>query len=110
MKRAGKRDQRVTIEQVTYANDAWGQPVSATWATFKTVWGHVITSRGREFVSSGEMDTAQRPISIIAEYTSGVTEDMRVSWDGRIYEIVGVFDRYRDNETQIDAVYTEGRN
>lgn len=105
----GPRDQRVRIEQVSLAADDWGQPTAATWSEYKTVWARVMTTRGKEFVSNGNMDTAQRRISVITEYTSGVTEKMRVVWDGRNYEIVGVSDQYRENETQIDAVYTEGR-
>lgn len=106
---AGKRNQVVTIQSKTLSTDAWGAPAEASWSTHKTVFAHVITQRGREFVSEGREDTAQHNISVIFDYVSGLNEAMRLLWNGETYEIVSVMAIRERNETQINAIWTEGR-
>lgn len=104
----GQYDQFFELQTSTDTTDDWGQPIKS-WSVTASFYGKLITERGREFVSRGEMDTSQKPISIVTHHRDDITPDLRIVWQGEVYEIVGVVPNYRINETQINAVWTEGR-
>ena len=86
--RAGKLNQRVTLQQATVTQDAAGELVPA-WADFATVWASVVDISGREYVAAAAVqNTAQTKITI--RYLVGITPAMRAVHGSDIYNIEAV--------------------
>ncbi len=86
--RAGKLDQRLTIQTKTATRDAMGQPVE-TWADTKTVWGEAITGGGGEFYAAQKL-FAETKVVFRVRYDSSITTTQRIEWLGRYYQILSV--------------------
>lgn len=90
--RAGQLRQRVTIQQGTAAKDEYGEDI-LTWSTFATVWARVEPLKGDEFLAARQAAAvAMLDTRITIRYVSGVTPEMRVSYDGNLYNIEAVID------------------
>lgn len=85
---AGKLRERVTIQRATPSVDTgWGS--SASWADVATVSAAVLPVDASEpFTQQGVVTRAGFTVSI--RYRADVTSKDRLSWRGRILEIVGV--------------------
>ena len=79
---------RVTIEQKTAGADAWGQPVE-TWETVAIVPAEVWPLSGREFVAA-QAEQAGVTTRITIRYQAGIEPAMRVTHDGKTYNIKAV--------------------
>ena len=89
---AGRRDLRVTIEQLTPSTGSTGYPIE-TWTTLTTVW------MGREDLLAGERFTANQETAFKdtrweMEYLADMDPDVldvpkvrRLNHEGRIYNI-----------------------
>lgn len=93
--RAGRLNQRITIERVTETRGASGG-ITRAWATFATVWGRVMPLRGREFYAAQAVQ-AETDVKVEIRTLEGITEKMRAVVAGQVYDIraVLVLDRYR---------------
>lgn len=97
---AGIFRHRITILEKTVTRDGYGAEI-VTWTTQGTYWASVEPIRGREFV---EMKQAQAEVShrIRMRVATGIKPEMRVSFDGREFEIDSVINvRERDRELQL---------
>lgn len=86
--RAGRLNKRVAIQEVTRTSDGGGG-VTEAWATITngTVWARVSPLEGTErFQAQQVQGTLTHEIEI--RYRSGITTDMRVSYDSRFFYIV----------------------
>lgn len=83
---AGKRDQRITLQQRTATVDALGQGVE-TWTDVATVWASAQPLRGREFFAAGAMQS-QADVRFGMLYRAGITGAMRVLWRGVPHALV----------------------
>jgi SPP1 family predicted phage head-tail adaptor len=83
---AGELDRRITIEQPTFSQGSLGGK-QQTWSTFATVWARYTPGAGREFFINNEM-TAQNVATFRVRYLSGLTNAMRISFDGQYWDIV----------------------
>lgn len=101
---AGRLRHRVTIQNATLAQDAYGEPIK-TWGTYATVWASVEQLDGREYWTAQQ---AQSDVNtrIRIRLRDGVTPLMRVSWDSRIFEIQTVI-RDATNKRQMDLMCRE---
>ena len=88
--RAGRLDQRVTLEQLVTIGDSWGGTVEA-WAPLMTVWAAVEPLVGREYLAA---QAAQSEVTarVTMRYRTGITAQDRVIHDGKTYGIVSVID------------------
>ena len=87
---AGQLRQRVTIQKDTPTQDVYGQPV-ASWGTHLTRWASVEPLTGREAFTAAQMQsTVTTRIRVRWSSGHGITPKMRVSWDGRLFEIDSV--------------------
>ena len=88
--KAGELDRRLTIEQYTEAQDAYGEAIK-TWAVLDTVWAQVLPLRGSErYVAqqvSGEAETRFR-----IRYRTDVTDKMRLYCENVYYNITAVLE------------------
>ena len=100
--RSGRLRHRVTIQQLGMTAATWG--AAETWSTYKTCWAAIEPLRARE-MEQAERFSSEVSATIVIRYDSGVTAAMRVSWEGRIFRIVGVVDPdYRHRELQLYVV------
>lgn len=101
--RAGKLDRRITLQQASEASrDAMNAPVY-TWSTFATVWAQLIFNRGDERFAAHEVAGAS-VVTFKIRYRSGVTDKLRISYDGKIYDIRDVRELGRQDGLELDAV------
>ena len=105
MPRSGILRHKVTIQTATVAQDAMGQP-KRTWATYGYWHCNITPLRGREFVDSNSLQDEQT-YKFQGRYVSGLTPQMRISWNSKIFEIKSVVNvNERDRMTEVMA--TEG--
>ena len=79
---------RVTIEQKTAGEDAWGQPVEA-WETVAIVPAEVWPLSGREYIAA-QAEQAGVTTKITIRYQAGIEPAMRITHDGKTYNIRAV--------------------
>lgn len=81
---------RITIQELREGQDEAGQPVQE-WQDVATVWGAVEPLRGREYFAAAQVQ-AEVTTRIRIRYSKGIKPDMRVLYDGRLYNINAVID------------------
>ena len=86
--RAGKLDQRVTIQTKTITRDDYGDPVE-TWADTKTIWAEAITGGGGEFYAAQKL-YAETKVVFRVRYDSSFVVTQRVKWLSRYYQIISI--------------------
>lgn len=84
----GARDRKITILREVITINSMNEEV-ATWETFASPWAKVTEDRGFESYKA-EQVTASRNTIFDIRYLSGVTEEMKISYDQRTYNIVSV--------------------
>jgi SPP1 family predicted phage head-tail adaptor len=98
--RAGRLRQRVTVQEKSVTKNAYGEEI-ITWEDYHTAWAAVEPVRGQEFY---EMEMAGADVStrIVLRWPGdglSITPAMRVSYDGRYYDIetvIHVDERHRE--------------
>lgn len=88
--RAGDLDRRVTIQQRTDTQDSYGEPIAA-WADLAEVWAQVTPVRGVERLTAEQL-TSDVTTRFRIRYRAGITEQMRLSYEGRVYQIHAVLE------------------
>lgn len=101
----GKYNERITIETPTHTQDEIGGTVS-TWTTFAERWAKVVHEMGSEFFANAQ-DTPTRRLMFVIRNLTGLTEDMRVVYDGRAYQIHQIRPVKKSHEHEIRAVWTD---
>jgi SPP1 family predicted phage head-tail adaptor len=96
---------RVTLQQKGQAVDDEGFPRSDddAWDNVATVWAAVEpqTLRAHEFASAGA-NYVEKIVRVRIRYRPGVTESMRVVYNGRVFRIEAVVDEQeRHRELQL---------
>ncbi len=98
------RDKKMTVQKlIGQTADAHGQvdqTTDANWGTYCTEWCSCVSKGGREFwkVQQVNADTDQAWTAPWSKTLQGVTPDMRVIFEGNIYEILAVIDVNMDHE------------
>lgn len=94
--RSGMLRHRVTLQQFRQGQDAYGGPVE-TWEDVAIVWASLEAMSGREFFASqqAQSEVTQR---IRIRYRAGVTADMRVTHNGKVFNIVAPLPDNRGRE------------
>jgi SPP1 family predicted phage head-tail adaptor len=80
----------VTIQQRAAGTDASGA-ANGDWTDFATVHAAIWPLRGKELYAAQQY-VSQVDSRIRIRYHAGITPQMRVVWQGRIFEIVYVVD------------------
>lgn len=83
--RAGQLRHSVTIEQATESQNAIGEAIQ-TWTTFAKRRASVQPFQGREFWSAKQFN-AESNLRVRLRYLTGLTTKMRISWNGRLFDI-----------------------
>lgn len=83
--RVGDLRQRITIQQLsTTINDNGFE--GQTWSDYKTVWASANNLFGREYFQAMQVQ-AETTVKFTIRYTSGLTADMRILFNGKTYNI-----------------------
>ncbi len=88
---AGKLDRRITFQSHIKTTDAYGEQVES-WSDTLTVWAFVE----QDFTNSTDEETQADKITAIGvtafsiRYRSGITEQMRINFEGTIYNILAI--------------------
>ena len=96
MKQAGRRDRYITINQETYAQDSYGQPVSDSTAVTAT-WAEIIYKGSpKESVKASQV-YPERDLVFIIPHTNptgsggvDLTEANTIDYEGDRFEIIGI--------------------
>lgn len=99
--RAGDLDRKIVIQSFTETQDAYGAPVK-TWAAFATVWAQVRPVRGREGFEA-EQVAAQILATFRIRYLAGVLLTMRISYDGKVWNLRSINEIGRREGLEIEA-------
>lgn len=83
---SGSRRHRIVFLKPDPIVDELGQQED-NWTEFKEVWAMIKTLKGSEYVSAGS-ERATIISRFIIHYTVGITSDMRINYNGRIFDII----------------------
>jgi len=99
MLRSGLMDSLATVQTPTESANAIGEPVLA-WSTFATRWIAVLPLSGNEQMTAmaTEGSVTHR---VRMRYTSGLKPKMRLTAEGRTFEISSVVERGRREEHEL---------
>ena len=89
--KAGKLDQRVTIERFSLVQNPQTGAMTETWAPLATLWAAVEPLQGREYFAAAAVQS-EVTTRVRLRYRPGVTPADRVKHEGRIYNIESVVD------------------
>jgi SPP1 family predicted phage head-tail adaptor len=87
--KTGQLDRRIKIQQAATSKDDYNQDEIISWNDFATVWASLEDSQGSEGLQADQI-TAVRTTNFVIRYLDGVTEKMRVLFDGRHYDIQSI--------------------
>ena len=96
---AGDLRERVTVQTPTESRNRLGESI-ATWATFAEVWASVNGVTAREFLLAGQQQT-EISHRVQMRYLTGLTQQMRISWRGRTFEIISILERENRSEHEL---------
>lgn len=82
---AGPMDRRIVIEQPMRSQSATGAP-GITWITFATVWAAKRDLSGKEFFEARK-EQAEVTTEFTMRWIAGLKREMRISYDGELYDI-----------------------
>lgn len=101
--RAGTLDRRITLQVRTDTMNAVGQPIPA-WADWVVnLPAAYEPARGREYFAAQAL-TVTEPARFRIRYLTGVVPGMRISYDGKIWDVAAVEEMYgRENEMHLYA-------
>jgi SPP1 family predicted phage head-tail adaptor len=82
----GQFRHRITFLEDVTVTDGIGQEITE-WVEFKKAWAMIKTVKGSEYVAAGA-ERATITYRFIIRYTTGITSDMRISYQGRTFDII----------------------
>lgn len=100
---AGRLRERVTVQQASENRTPLGE-VTQTWGTYATRWASVEGISAREYFLQGHQQT-EASHRVRMRYLSGLTQQMRLLWRGRVLEIVSILEH--DNRTEHELICQE---
>lgn len=86
--RAGRMDQRVTLQTRSVVTDAMGQD-TITWTDLATVWAELLPLRGAEFFAAAQVQSEQT-VKVHIRYRTDVTTSCRLVWGTTNYDVTAV--------------------
>lgn len=96
MRRPGKLRNRIDIEEPTQQTNESGE-TQPTWSIKQTVWASVEPLRGQEAFIAQQVNN-EITHKVVMRYTSGITSNMRIDFNGRKLYISSIVDQFERNE------------
>lgn len=85
--RSARLDRKIIIEQATETPNAANELIK-TWSTFASVWAKKTDTGGSERFSGAIVAIMSTNFEI--RHLPGLTEKMRIKYDGGVYSIIGI--------------------
>lgn len=76
----------ISFLQSTSTEDELGQK-EVVWAQYKSAWAMIKTVKGSEYVAAAS-DQAEVTYRFIIHYIPGISRNMRIDFNGRIFDII----------------------
>ncbi len=104
---AGKLRHRIAIQQRTTDQDDYGQQLDQ-WDDVARVWADIEPLNGRELLAAAAVQ-AETTHTVTMRYRPGITPQLRINYNGRLFNILNVLD---DNERHrtLTLLCSEGLN
>lgn len=87
----GKLNKRITFQRKTSAKDDDGFENTQQYEDVISVWAGAKTISGREYYQAAAVQN-EKQVRWIIRYREGLTEDMRIRFKSRIFEIKAILD------------------
>lgn len=97
----GNLDRRIAIQNYTVTKDGYGADIK-TYAALITCWAKVRVDSGAEGIQA-EQEIQTRTVTFTVRYYSAITEDSRIVYDGKNYDIISLAEVGRRNYLDITA-------
>jgi len=102
--KSGKLRHFISIETATTVDSSTGAPED-TWVAFATARAQIIPVNGREYFSASQ-ERASVTHKIKMRYLPGITEEMRIKFDDRIFEIESIIN-FQEKNKELEIMATE---
>lgn len=102
---AGKLNKRITIQKMVPKSSASGQQ-GGEWEDVYTVWAQVKCTSPRTINDEGVVQH-EATYKFFIRKRKGITAQMRVKWDGRIFNLVGPPVDWADERTGLTLITKE---
>lgn len=86
--RAGDLDRKLVIEEPTGTRNGIGENIE-TWSEFATVWAKRLPVKANEYYATDQVNAPVEAVFRI-RWLSGLTAAMRISYDGKYYDILSI--------------------
>jgi len=90
----GRLDRKITIEERTDSQNTLGEPV-AVWSTYHQAFANVQKAGGSENTRTGSI-VAENRVKFKIRFFDGITEDMRIVYNGNYYDILQIQELNRE--------------
>ncbi|MBD7967763.1 phage head closure protein [Paenibacillus gallinarum] len=103
-----KLNKRITLQKKVTGEDNSGYPTpgAGEWEEVISIYASRKPIRGREFFAAAAAQ-AENTVRFEIRYRSGITPDMRLVCEGRIYNITAVLDDVYGDRTETHLMTTE---
>jgi SPP1 family predicted phage head-tail adaptor len=82
----GRMDRRITVQSFTTTQNAIGEPEKTWTALYTDISAEVAQVGGREYFSADQR-VAEADCRFYIRYRGDITEQMRIVYDGKTYDI-----------------------
>ena len=76
----------IIFQNLTETENELGDVVRS-WVNVKSSWAMIKTLQGREFIQAAAVQ-AESTVRFVIRFTTGITNDIRIVYKGRVFEIV----------------------
>lgn len=83
---SGSFRHKITFQQYVESENELGDTIKG-WEDFKSVWAMIKTTQGKEFIQAAAVQ-GERTVRFVIRYTTGITNDMKIFYDGREFDII----------------------
>jgi len=88
MMNIGRLDRKIVIESQTFSTNSIGEYTSS-WSTFHTAFASIKKVSGSEKIEADQI-TATNKVRFKIRFFDGITEAMRVVYNGAYYDIIEI--------------------
>lgn len=105
--RAGERDRRIVLRRRVVSQDSVGQE-QGCWQEIGTPWAKVTRSAPGTETDRADQRSAKQVVTFSIRYRAGLEpKDLRVDFDGEVYDVVDVAEVERRRELVLTAYALE---
>jgi SPP1 family predicted phage head-tail adaptor len=102
---SGSLRKRVTLQAETPSTDSAGG-YALVWTDVMTVWAEIIPASGQKIFTDGHLE-GHVTHRVTMRYQSGITTDMRLTCNGRVFNIRSVLNSGESNRW-LELLVVEG--